>query len=234
MLATSLAICSFFRSNTIASNDLGWRGIIVAQFVLLIWAAELWETGLFPAGKRWFSAVGAMLVLGAAATIYDVTMLRIYPVLSDDLAIPRYHWLAPDHKLGERTYALRQTYEALDKVLPKRAIVQQNPNAQPGDLFYGLYADRQTAAEASACGAVFGGPPALCAGVVTPIHTLFLRQAHLSYAQVQDICRQLSINAVVIKDTDGVWADTGSWVWKMEPVIGNGHSRAFLCAPGPS
>lgn len=234
MLATSLVICSFFRSNAISSNDLGWRGIVAAQFVLLIWAAELWESGLFPVGKRWFSAVGAMLVLGVAATIYDVTMLRIYPLLSDDLAIPRYHWLAPDHKLGERTYALRQTYEALGKVLPKQAIVQQNPDAQPGDLFYGLYADRQTAAESSGCGAVFGGPSALCAGVVTPIRALFLRPAHLSFAQVQGVCRQLSINALVVKDTDSVWADTRSWVWEMKPVIENRYSRAFLCASAPN
>jgi hypothetical protein len=232
MLAVSLVICSFFRSNTIANNDLGWRGILVAQFILLIWAADLWDGGLFPAGKRWWSAAGVTLILGAMPILYDVTMMRIYPVLSDDLAIPRYHWLAPDHKLGERTYALRQTYEALDKVLPKRAIVQQNPNAVPGDLFYGLYAARQTAAEGGACGALFGGPTALCPGILTLINGLFSESAQLSYAQVEDICRQLSIDAVVVKDTDGVWGDRGSWVWKAEPVIGNGYSRAFLCGSG--
>ena len=90
MAAASLIICTFLRSNTINTNDLGWRGIIVAQFVLLIWGAELWDNGLFPARKTLFSAVGVMLALGVATTAYDATMLRIYPVLLDDLAIPRY------------------------------------------------------------------------------------------------------------------------------------------------
>jgi hypothetical protein len=232
MLATSLIICSFFRSNTIANNDLGWRGALLAQFVLLIWAADLWEDGLFPAGKRWSSAVGVMLILGAAPIVYDITLMRIYPVLSDDLAIPRYNWLASDHKLGERAFALRQTYERLGSLLSQRAIVQQNPNAVPGDLFYGLYADRQTAAEGGACGTVFGGPPALCPGILMPINELFSPSAHLSYAQVKEICRELSIDAVVVKDTDGIWGDKTSWVWKEEPFVANGYSRAFLCGAG--
>ena len=235
MLATSLILCSFLRSNTISYNDLGWRGIIVAQFVLLIWGAELWEDGLFPprkTRKTRFSAVGAMLVLGVAATIYDVTMLRIYPILLDDLAIPRYGWLAPDHHLGERTYALRQVYETLNRELPKDALVQQNPNASPEDLFYGLYADRQTAAETLSCGVVFGGSAALCADILKPINALFAPSGSVDSAQVDLVCRKLSITALVVKDTDGVWNDKASWVWQRQPLIENTHARAFLCGAG--
>jgi hypothetical protein len=232
MVITSLVISSFLRSNTITNNDLGWRATIVAQFVLLIWAADLWEDGLFPAERRWSSAVGVLLLLGAVPIVYDMAMLRIYPVLLDDRAIPRYLWLAPDHKLGERTYALRQTYERLSALLPRRAIVQHNPNAVPEDMFYGLYADRQTAAEGGTCGTVFGGPQALCPGILTPINALFSSSGYANYAQVEDICRQLSIDAVVVKDTDPVWSDRNSWVWKAEPVIGDAYSRAFLCGAG--
>ncbi len=228
MVAVSVILCTFLRSNTISNNDLGWRGILIAQFVLLIWAADLWENGLFPARRVWFSAVGVMLVLGVAATAYDVVMLRIYPILLDDLAIPRYHWLAPDHNLGERTYALRQVYEKLSSELPKRAIVQQNPNASPGDLFYGLYADRQTAAETESCGVVFGGPASLCPGILTPINQLFA-SSNLDSAQVDMVCRNLSIDALVVKDTDSVWQDKTSWVWAREPLMGNAYARAFLC-----
>ena len=114
-----------------------------------------------------------MLALGCAATVYDATMLRLYPLLLDGLAIPRYHWLAPDHHLGERTYALREVYERLGRELPDSAIVQQNPNAVPGDLFYGLYADRQTAVETPACGVVFGGPATLCDSVLAPVREVF-------------------------------------------------------------
>jgi hypothetical protein len=232
MLAASIIICSFFRSNAIANNDLGWRGIIAAQFVLLIWAAELWDDGLFPPGKKkWLSAAGVLVVLGAVPAFYDVTMLRIYPLLSDDLAIPRYHWLAPDHNLGERTFALRHTYEALGRMLPKSAIVQQNPETTPGDLFYGLYADRQTAAESKSCGAVFGGPAAVCPAMLAAIDPLFSASAHLQVAQVEESCRKLSIDALVVKDTDRVWGDKDAWVWKAQPVLANSYARAFLCKP---
>lgn len=232
MVITSLVISSFLRSNTITNNDLGWRATILAQFVLLIWAAELWEDGLFPAGRRWSSAVGVLLLLGAVPIGYDMVMLRIYPVMLDDRAIPRYLWLAPDHKLGERTYDLRQTYERLSALLPRRAIVQQNPNAVPEDMFYGLYADRQAAAEGGTCGTEFGGPQALCPGILTPISALFSSSGYANYSQVADICRQLSIDAVVVKDTDPVWSNRNSWVWKTEPAMGDAYSRAFLCGTG--
>jgi hypothetical protein len=231
MLAVSILLCSFFRSNTIANNDLGWRGMLPAQFILLLWAAQLWNGELFPADRKWRSAVGVMLILGAMPALYDVTMLRIYPLLSDKLPLPRYHWLAPDHKLGERTYALRNTYEELDRTLPASAIVQQNPETHPGDLFYGLYANRQTVVEGESCGAAFGGPQALCPATLAAIDPLFSAPAHLTYAQVQGICNEYSIDAVVVKDTDSVWRDTDSWVWKAKPVIANEYSRAFLCAP---
>jgi hypothetical protein len=229
MLATSIIVCTFLRSNVISNNDLGWRGMLIAQFILLIWAAELWDNGLFRGQKAVFTAVGAMLALGAAATLYDVTMLRLYPLMLDDFAIPRNTWMAADQKLGERTYALRQVYERLKTELPKNSIVQHNPNVESGDLFYGLYADRQTAAETSACGVLFGGPAALCPGVITPIRELFAPTGSLDFAQVDQICRQLSIGALVVKDTDSVWKDKTSWVWKKEPLIGNAYSRAFLC-----
>ncbi len=232
MLVTSLVICTFLRSNTISTNDLGWRGIILAQFVLLIWAAELWEKSLFLARKTLFSGLGVLLALGVATTVYDVTMLRIYPILLDDLAIPRYAWLAPDHFLGERTYSLRQVYERLSQELPRSALVQQNPNGDPGDLFYGLYADRQTAAETLSCGVVFGGSPALCPDIVAPLVQLYSQSGNLDPAQVDVVCRRLSIAAMVVKDTDGVWKDKASWVWKKQPLIENAHSRAFLCGTG--
>lgn len=232
MLATSIIICTFVRSTVISTNDLGWRGIIIAQFVLLIWGAELWVAGLFPAPKTLFSGAGALLALGVATTVYDVTMLRIYPVLLDDLAIPRYEWLARDRNLGERTYALREVYEKLNHELPKDALVQHNPIAIPGDLFYGLYADRQTAAETQKCGVGFGGSAALCPGVLMPIGELFAQSGNLDFGQVDLICRKLSINALVIKDTDAVWNDKSSWAWRNRPLIANGYSRAFLCGAG--
>jgi len=44
MLTTSVVICTFVRSSVISYNDLGWRGFMIAQFVLILWSVEFWPT----------------------------------------------------------------------------------------------------------------------------------------------------------------------------------------------
>jgi hypothetical protein len=120
-------------------------------------------------------------------------------------------------------------YERLGRELPEKAIVQQNPNATPGDLFYGLYADRQTAVETPGCGIVFGGTAALCESVLAPIQKVFDHGSN-----VDQVCREFSLSAVIVKDTDAVWSNKTSWVWAKTPPIGNSYARAFLCGAGAS
>ena len=241
MAATSVVICSFLRSSVIAKNDLGWRGFLVAQFVLLIWAAEFWDEGVLvskqsavrvrprfisPDDRRRLMAL--LLVLGVTGSLYEVFMTRFYFVTLDKHQKTRNALLAGE-RLGERTYELRQVYQSLDKILPESAVVQHNPNAEPGDAFYGLYADRQAAAETSACGVVFGGDPALCSAIIGPIYDLFEMRGAVDAGRVDEICRDLSIDALVVKDTDKVWADKNSWVWKKQPDLANDSARVFLC-----
>ncbi len=242
MLTASFLVSTFVRSSVIVENDLGMRAITVAQFVLLLWAVELWDEELFSAeararpvrknaisGENRYRWMVAMLVLGVSGTVYDVCMLRWYPVLLDDLSIPRYRWLAPDHSLGKRTYAMRQLYEGLKRKLPERAIVQHNPSVSPGDVFFGLYADRQAAAETPTCGAVFGGDPALCPGVLAPIRELFEGSRRITATELEATCRGLSIDALVVKNTDKVWADKSSWVWQERPLLANEYGRVVGC-----
>jgi len=214
MAATSVLICTFLRSGVISNNDLGWRGFLPAQFILLLWAVELWDDGLLWIPRR--GLIIALLILGVAGTVYEACMLRFYYVAVVDFD-------------GRRTYALRQAYEGLKNHLPQDAIVQHNPNAIPGDPFYGLYADRQAAAETSQCGVVFGGDPALCAGIIGPINNLFDKPRAVDAGRVDGVCKDLSIDALVVKDTDKVWADKSSWVWKKQPDLANDYARVFLC-----
>jgi hypothetical protein len=170
-----------------------------------------------------------LLILGAMGPIYDLTMLRIYPVLADHVKSSNCPWLVFDRHLGERTYALRQTYEQLKAELPKDAIVQQNPVAYAGDLFYGLYADRQTAAQTGDCGVEFGGAPSTCAGMLAPLQQIFEKPDGLTLANVRATCRKLSIDVLVVKDTDPAWRDKGSWVWQEPPFVSNAYARVFSC-----
>ena len=243
LAATSILLSSFVRSGVIAYNDFGARGIMAAQFVLLIWGAEILDDGLVSgrsstAGAR-NSAVAlprdgkyllvAMLVLGVAGTLNDLCVSRFLPILADGTGMPRIEWLASDHNLGSRTYLLRQLYEGLKSKLPQTAVVQRNPDEDPGDVPYGLYADRQAAVETAQCFTVFGGDPALCSPIFGRIHDLFDKPEAFGTDRLETVCTDLSIDALVVKDTDPVWADRNSWVWKRQPAIANRYARVFLC-----
>src|SRR5207245_1845644 len=115
---------------------LGWRGTLVAQFILLIWAAELWDEGFFTAHAR-TGLIATFLLFGIAGTVYEIAMVRFYTLISDNFAVPRDQWFPADHHLGERTYALRELYEALQNKLPATAVLQHNPNQGLGDVFDG-------------------------------------------------------------------------------------------------
>ncbi len=188
MLATvSILLCTFLRSGVITSNDLGKRGIMVAQFMLLIWGAELVaEVPLARRGNRaavlWDQlrlgrdlryVLLTALALGLAGTLNDLFVLRSLPIMADAAAVPMLKWLSPDHNLGSRTYALRQFYGNLNGRLPQTAVIQHNPDTDPGDLPFGLYADHQLAAETLGCGTVFGGDPASCARIIRRTNDLF-------------------------------------------------------------
>ena len=228
MAAVSVLLCTFLRSGVISINDLGWRGFLLAQFVLLIWAAELWDDGLFASSRKaepvrqsaifrgQRPAIAALLVLGVAGSLYEVCMVRFYYVISGGFD-------------GKRSYAIRQLYEGLKQMLAENAVVQHDPNHLPGDVFYGLYADRQAAAETSQCGVVFGGDPALCPGVIGPINDLFEKPGAIAPENINTVCESLSIDTLVVKDGDKVWADKNSWVWKRQPILANDYARAFLC-----
>ena len=69
MALISVMVCTFMRSGVIANNDLGWRGFLIAQFVLLIRAAQL-----LPGVKS--KKLLILAALGFAGTIYSNTMLK--------------------------------------------------------------------------------------------------------------------------------------------------------------
>src|SRR5581483_7681456 len=101
-------------SGVITSNDLGKRGIMVAQFMLMIWGAEfLAEVPLGKSGKtdavlwdqvRISRDVRCLLVItlaiGLAGTINDLCVVRFLPMAADAAAVPMLRWLSPDHNLG--------------------------------------------------------------------------------------------------------------------------------------
>jgi hypothetical protein len=224
MAATSVAICTFVKSTAHANNDLGWRGFLIAQFVLLLSAADL-LAGEIPRDRK--PLLRVLLVLGVAGVLYDLAILRFYPLLSDAGLVPKIEWLARDGQLGRRTYANREAYQWLRARTPLQAIIQQNPDPVYQDTFYGLYANRQTVAEDSNCGAGFGGDPRECGPVLARLTPLFAAGA--GSGSFADTCQNLPIDILAAKDTDQAWQDRNSWVWTRTPIFANDFVRLFSC-----
>jgi len=241
MAGTSITICTFMKSSLIANNDLGWRGFLPAQFILLLWAADLFR------GRETAPADGSttkhlitpplrfhdkpvmvvLILLGAAGTSYDLALLRFYPLWSDQGKLPKIFWMSDDNRLGKRTYAARQAYQWLNAHTPPRSIIQQNPDLQFQDTLYGLYGNRQTVVEDRTCSSVFSGARGECKPIVASLTGLFGKGA--STRNFRDVCAQLPIDIAVAKDTDAAWRDPSSWVWTRQPIFANDFFRLFPC-----
>jgi hypothetical protein len=228
MVGTSFAICTFLRSSVIGCNDLGWRGFLVAQFVLLLWAANLLAGGfpadLISASER--RLLGLFLILGAAGAVYDLTLTRVYPMLADRGVVPPLDWMAPDRQFGKRTYAARAAYEWAHGATPETGTIQFNPKVAFQETTAMLYADRRAVAADTACNTTFGGDPKLCAPIVARLSELYTG----SSGGTESACSNLPIDLVVAKDTDAVWNDRRSWVWQESAVFRSDYIRLFRCS----
>jgi len=232
MAATSALICTFVRSSVIGCNDLGWRGFLVAQFVLLLAGTDLvagdWHFELVSNEQR--RLLGFFFMLGAIGVAYDLTLTRVYPILADRGVAPPIDWMSPDRHFGRRTYAARAAYEWAQRWTTETATIQFNPKVAFQDTTAMLYSDRRTVAADLSCNATFGGDARLCAGLIAQLQKLY-PAAGAASPGIQDVCSSLPIDLVIAKDTDQVWSDRQSWVWKERPVFRNRYIRMFACGP---
>jgi hypothetical protein len=236
LVITSFLVGTFLRSSTLSSNDLGWRCFLPGQLILLLWGATMvhdcWlhrsSVAPQPAPRPWVrGAVAMLLSLGILGTAYQVFMLRMFPVLLDNGAIAGPSWVAPDRQFGKRAYALRSAYEVLDAQLSSSAVLQSNPSTQD-PILHMLYSGHEAAAGNGGCGTDFGGDASVCALRLQKLARLF---GLPDGSNLDATCREYGIDAVVVEDSDPVWREPESWVWRRHPVVANDYVRAFGCRP---
>ena len=226
MAATSALICTFVRSSVIGCNDLGWRGFLVAQFILLLWAADfLAEEFSFGISAAERGLLIFFLLLGGAGAVYDLTLTRIYPMLADHGIVPPLDWMSPDRQFGHRTYAARAAYEWAQVNTPQTAAIQFNPKVVFQETTALMYADRRTVAADPGCNVTFGGDAKLCAPIISRLNELYSG----GNSGVEDVCNNLPVNLVVAKDTDPAWRNKRSWVWREKPAFRSRYIRIFSC-----
>jgi hypothetical protein len=222
MVFTSVLICTFLKSGVITNNDLGWRGFLPAQFMLLIWAEELfrsWQeqrTGASRLYRILAPALPLVLMIGIVSTMYSAITLRVTEILNDQDG---------EHAIGKKNFAARTAYEQLRELLPVTAVVQQNPTLE-NPVYWGLYANRQTAVGGADCGSAFGGSGRGCEQIYSALAAIFESGAQAD--QVEPLCRRLKIDALVVTSGDPIWNVPDSWAWKRPPVVSTNDARAFL------
>jgi hypothetical protein len=221
MVATSAGVCTFLRSSVIANNDLGWRGFLIAQFVLLLWGVDV----LMDSGRPRRALLSGLLILGAAGTTYDVLILRFFPVLADQGITAKFPWMATDPDLGKRNYAGREAFEWTTRATPAGTVIQFNPKVAFQDMPAFLYSARRFAAASQNCMTAFGGDPALCPGMIAKLNMLYSS----SPTPLASVCGNLPIDILVAKDTDPAWGDRQGWVWTNQPLYANAYYRVFRC-----
>jgi hypothetical protein len=221
MLTSTVAFCSVVRSNTIQMNDLGARGMLIAQFVLVLWGA-IW---LAEGGKRhWL--VAATLAVGILTNLYELATMRAFTVLADRGIIAGVMEIDPDDDLGRRDFDARQVYEKLDILLPRTAVLQHHPSDKQ-DIIAGLYASRQFAIMDRSTAVTFTGDSEAPERVMAPLKQLFENERNDSAT----VCKELGIDALVATDVDPVWNDQKSWVWTMPLLAATDTVRGLDCRP---
>ena len=234
MLGVSLFVATFLRSGVTASNDLGMRSALLAQFILLLWAVPFlasWFGAADQAGNPRQSVLRIValsaLALGILGSVAELFILRAYAPMADADVIERSEDFMPKGpQMGERTFALRAGYEQLNQVLTPNAVVQHSPLA-PGYLPLVLYSNHQLAALGFDCGSSFGGDPLQCEAAIVPLADLFFTP-HI-HPDVDALCNALSINILVATDVDRAWHDANGWVWSRKAMVANDYMRAIPC-----
>ncbi len=225
LAGSAFILCTFVRSATISNNDLGWRGFMIVQFILLLWAAELLDEPLrgMKQPPRWVPAAFLTLLIGVAGSIYQLAWLRFADVITDSGVFGTENF---DTNTGARTYSLRVLYSKLDKMIPRDAIIQSTPDAY-FDYWGGLYSGRQTVATGEDCTVAMGGSMVSCKKAVPELEMLFDGD-FTDLEAARKIAAKYHIRAVIVMDDDDIWDASDAWTSKMAPAITERDAKAYL------
>ncbi len=240
MFGVCLLMMSVLQSSSTGSNDLGFRGMLVVQFVLLVWSAPMVHEMFFERdgeARRWVRAgwikvsMVAALLVGIAGTGCQLVVLRGYAPWADTGKIARMESFLGEPGFGERTYWLREGYGRLDQATVASAVVQYNP-VQNEVLMNHLYSTRQAIMGDEDCGSVFGGDRLKCKQASPYITSLFNAPDLVRGWDLDRVCDEFRISALAANDRDPVWQDPISWVWTRESLVANPSMRAIPCGAG--
>lgn len=239
LLATVAILLSFVKSTVIVLNDLGMRGWLLGQFVLIVWAVDIFNAPskeqilltptLFRSSlrsRRINDLLTFLLIVGIMTTALEAVSTRFWTILIDAGVVGVPNELSADTNLGERTYNARLAYEYIRDHTPQNIIIQNNPTTfldRPG----GLYGTRQMIiADRTA----FGVPVEVFKELSTSIGHIFQLEDVQNWTAIDRICNQYSIQAIVIKDSDPLWSSLPRLQQQRTPLYINQYYAIFNCS----
>ena len=239
LVTTITILLSFVYSTVIGINDLGIRGWLPVQFILVVWTVDVLAPRLqgnafivrlevfksFLEPKRLGGLLSAIFIIGFLSTLTDIITVRAWPILVDLNIVGFPNELSPDTHLGERNYAGRQTYDYIREHIPGNTIIQSNPLTvldRPG----GLYGDHQMAiADRTSYGVSANEFKRMTEG----IGKLFNFQKVTDWATLDHICSSYSIGAIVVSDIDPLWTSIDTLSIHRGPLYKNDYYAVFSC-----
>ena len=215
LFSISLFVGTFIRSTLIENNDLGWRGWLPGQFILLIWGVDtLRRFNKRPAfSPRTKFNLAALAILGIVTTLMDVTLLR------------STYFLAFGHQVGNQIYSAREAYAVINRALPEDVVVQYNP-ASNVNRPSGLYGMRQSAISDRTS---YGVPLDVYLEKVSAIQKIFEIQNALSWQPIDQLCNENFIDVLVIVDNDKLWGSLNILKEKRTPLYMDENFAVFTC-----
>ena len=238
LVTTSTVFLSFFYSTIIVINDLGIRGWLPVQFVLIVWMVDLIykkmknKVFVFPSifntdtqSSRLNGVLRLMLVIGVLTSALEAVNLRAWSILVDRNMVGFPNDLSPDTNLGERTYSARLAYDFIHDHIPEEMIIQNNPLTvldRPG----GLYGDHQMAiADRTNYGISVGELRRMTEG----IGTIFNSPNNSDWKSLDQTCNEFSIDLIIVNDTDPLWSNIETLSIIRPPIYKNTYYAVFAC-----
>ncbi len=199
VMITSLVICTFVRSS-IQNNDLGWRGFMYIQFILLLYSIPLLAQLMGAPGTKSLDVTGEFKQLAYAMLVLSSILMAA------EFYVRRFH---PDGPTGAGTLAVRHAYEWVDRNLDRDIIMQHRPESLI-EYFHGLYGNRQVVVSDEMHGKLYGVNEALFDSTIADIYGLF--QPYSSYEENARQVERYGIDAIMVKRTDPIWSDENGWL----------------------
>lgn len=221
--------------SAVRNNDLGVRVPMLAQFVLVLWSADLLSalrSGAVSLSLRWLRpALISLMLIGVVSSISNMFVTRFATPAADAGLIAMPGMYGEDRELGLRTKDLRDAYDWLRARTPENAVVQHNPRhgivRREGGFSFApaLYGQRHSVAFDDDMGTMYAISRERYDPIARDVASAFDQP---NVANAAAVAARRHIDVFVVSDRDGIWRDTTSWVWSRRADYSNSRVRVFL------